>query len=226
LEKLNSYGDELIETTGFHGADIASQRMDDLDESALLHAIKVRSQAGVALDIGSGSGIQGLRFASLGIKSVLVDIIPAEQTVLKIRGLSELLPLAYLQKDANLIVHEDLPKEILFVYSQRFIHYLRYDRAVELFLAVRSRMKVGAKLFLSASGINTELADEYSALNQPISLRYGKLSEAMCKKHGIFEPVCLYSSQDIKQLSSEISMSCQIVYESKFGNIKAILVAT
>jgi len=125
-QPLNIYGDDLINTSGRHGADISSQRIDELDVAALLYAIRERHRPGVAIDLGCGIGIPGLRFAVLGFTTILLDRIPIEQTVLRVSGLDQLLPLSYLMKDAITLDEADLPNELVLCYSQRFIHYGSY----------------------------------------------------------------------------------------------------
>ena len=129
-QPLNIYGDDLIHTSGRHGADISSQRIDDLDVAALLYAIRERHRPGVAIDLGCGIGIPGLRFAVLGFTTILLDRIPIEQTVLRVSGLDQLLPLSYLMKDAITLDEADLPNELVLCYSQRFIHYGSYTTMI------------------------------------------------------------------------------------------------
>jgi hypothetical protein len=222
---INLYGDKLIATTGEHGADISSQRMDDLDVETLIYALQNREKGGAFLDIGCGIGIQGFRLAALGFETVLIDWVPVETTVLRIAGLSELLPLSYVMKDVRSLESTDLPERILVCYSQRFIHYLRFHEAVTLLQLVRSRMLSGAKLFLSASGLLSELGDNYEGKAQELSRRFNLLAEPMADKHNIHEPVCLYTPDDLVALCQTASFACDRVFSSPFGNVKGIFTA-
>lgn len=87
IGKLNIYGDELIGTTGVHGADIALQRMDDLDRQCLEFILLNGDKRLIAYDIGCGAGIQGMRFAALGCISRLYDIMDITSRVEKFREL-------------------------------------------------------------------------------------------------------------------------------------------
>ncbi len=80
-EPLNLYGDKVVATTGTHGADIASQRMDDLDKKCIEYALQLHDRDVYALDIGCGLGIQGVRLAVLGVKTLLIDILDISETV-------------------------------------------------------------------------------------------------------------------------------------------------
>jgi acetyl-CoA acetyltransferase len=74
IATLNACGDVLIRTTGRHGGDISSQRMDDLDIAALAYALQLKGTApGAAIDLGCGQGMQGLRLAALGLDTLLID---------------------------------------------------------------------------------------------------------------------------------------------------------
>src|SRR6185437_3503288 len=50
-EPVNLYGDRLIRTTGSHGADIASQRLDELDREALHHNLALPDPGVTCLDL-------------------------------------------------------------------------------------------------------------------------------------------------------------------------------
>jgi SAM-dependent methyltransferase len=219
---LNLYGDSIVMTTGKHGADISSQRMDDLDVETILHALQLKERTGACLDLGCGIGIQGLRLASLGFKTMLIDWIPISTTVLRVAGLDELLPLSYLMKDARALESANLPTKIAVCYSQRFIHYLRFDEALVLLKLVRQQMLPGAKLFLSASGLLSELGDNYPGKAHELSSRFAPLSQPMAEKHNIHESVCLYTPDDLVTLCQSASFSCDRVYSSAFGNVKGV----
>jgi hypothetical protein len=221
-DPLNIYGDGLVTTTGKHGADISSQRMDDLDVEAILYALKVKGTKGAALDLGCGIGFQGLRFASLGLQAVLVDRMPVEMTVLSASGLEDLLCISYLSKDARELTRAELPAEVSICYSQRFIHYLRFDEAVLLLRLVRGLMLPDAKMFLSASGLLSELGDGYPGKSQRLSERFCPLAAPMAEKHNIHEPVCLYTPDDLVALCLSASFSCDRIYSSAFGNVKGV----
>lgn len=225
VSSLNLYGDSLVMTTGKHGANISSQRMDDLDVETMLFALQLKERKGASLDLGCGIGIQGLRLASLGFKTVLIDWVPVNTTVLRAIGLDELLPLSYLMKDVRELESADLPTEIAICYSQRFIHYLTFDEAVALLRLVRGQMQSGAKLFLSASGLLSELGDNYLGKSQELSTRFARLSEYMAKKHNIHEPVCLYTTDDLVRLCLKASFRCDRVFSSAFGNVKGVFSA-
>ena len=96
MTNINLYGDKLLGTSGRHGADISSQRMDELDRTTIVFAAQMEDRECTAVDLGCGSGAHGLRLAALGLKSILIDQLPIEQTVLGMDGLVKLLPLSYL----------------------------------------------------------------------------------------------------------------------------------
>ncbi len=219
---LNSYGDKSGNLAGTHGVDISSQRMDDLDRKCLQFALEKNSDELAAVDLGCGLGIQGVRIALSGIKTLLIDFLDIESRIGQCSGLLNLQNIQFLQKDARLLVPQDLPEKIQILYSQRFIHYLKFAEAEALIAMVAGRMETGGRVFLSASGIDTELADGYADRGKAVHDRYAPLSEAMALKHQIHEPVCLYSEMELKQLLKPYGFKEVLVWSSDFGNIKAI----
>src|SRR5690606_14416167 len=170
---LNDHGDRMRPTTGEHGADIAHQRMDELDVAAVEFALSVRNSGGWAVDLGCGVGLQGLRFAALLIPTLLIDQLPPERTVVGNPAatpcLTSLLPWRYLQKDVRTLRATDLPNDVVLAYSQRFIHYLPLHEALHILRMLHGRMTSGGRLFLSASGLNSELGTHYPHASKPIA---------------------------------------------------------
>jgi hypothetical protein len=219
---FNPYGDKMVSTTGFHGVDIASQRVDDLDKKALEFAATDCQVNGYAVDLGCGGGAQGLRFARLGIPTLCIDILPIDSTKIKEDGIDRGLPIEYLQKDAKNIFSTDLPENIRLFYSQRFVHYLKFLEAVALLKIFRSRMVDEGKLYLSASGLDSELAIDYLGRSSLIEERFFPLGPAMAEKHQIHEPVCLYTAEELAYLCELASFDVEEVWVSDFGNIKGV----
>jgi hypothetical protein len=181
----NRYGDDLDRAEGGFGADIASQRMDALDRAALHHALSL--DGGHALDLGAGSAIQAVRFATLGLETLAVDALPRARTLVGRLDLERALP-------------------------------IRHGEAVALLRLVAEAMPPGARLFLSASGLASELAEGYPA--GPIEARYATLSPAMQAKHHIEGPVCLYAAEELEALAEAAGFATERVELSPFGNVK------
>jgi len=85
MEKLNNKNDSLIKTTNFTGADISSQRIDILDQKSLKYAVEITTKNNaIAIDLGCGLGSQGIRFANIGINTILIDQLNIKDTITNI----------------------------------------------------------------------------------------------------------------------------------------------
>jgi hypothetical protein len=219
---LNLYGDKRKNPIGTHGVDISSQRMDDLDRKCLQFALEQTSDDLAAVDLGCGLGVQGIRIALTGIETLLIDSLDIENRVTQCSDLLNLQNIQFLKKDVRLLLPQDLPERIQILYSQRFIHYLKFEEAEALIGMMAGRMETGGRVFLSASGIDTELADGYADREKAVHDRYSPLSGTMALKHQIHEPVCLYSEMELKQLFQPHGFKEVLVWSSEFGNIKGI----
>lgn len=225
-QSFNLYGDISSPTSGSHGSNISLQRIDDLDAASFSYALIRRGEEISALDLGCGAGIQGLRFASLGVATLLVDQIPVESTLSGCAGIDKFLPLTYLRTDARLLKFADLPSNLAICHSQRFIQYLRFDEATRLLRTIREACIPDAKLFLSAGGLRSELRHGYESFANPVNERYGTLSPEMATKHSIFAPMCLYYPEELVELCAAAQFQCERVFESPFGNIKGIFICS
>lgn len=212
-DALNIYGDGKVLTKGGRGVDVASQRVDDLDRAAL-DFIRARTAPSV-LEIGCGFGGQSLRMAENGAVVTALDMhdysgsIPAHDRISFVQGdLSSFDPSPAVRYDA--------------IFSQRTIHYLPFDQAADaLKRLVEKHLAPGGAVFLSASGLGSELGGLYPHADHPVGERFAKLSPQMAEKHAIHAPVCLYTCDDLAILL----LMCELhpkVWISPFGNIKAI----
>jgi hypothetical protein len=224
ISSLNKYGDILLKTTGAHGADIASQRIDELDVEALRFAMSKDLPAPIALDLGCGLGMHGMRLAMLAVDAHLYDLLDISD---RIRAFKVLFPSAELhfhKLDLRENMQHRLPAKVGLSYSQRFIHYLRYEEACCFLGSVFHSMMNGGRLFLSASGLNSELRYEYAAGDQPFERRFGPLEPRLAEKHQIHEDICLYTEGDLRQLAAACGFDWIDVWSSSFGNVKGIFV--
>ena len=219
---LNLYGDELVATTGRHGSDIASQRIDALDRKCIEYALLLNGDANYALDIGCGLGIQGIRLALLGIETLLIDRLDINKTLDSLSRSLGITNIQLLLKDVRTLTTDDIPKQPNIVLSQRFIHYLDYQEAQAFLSTITKVMPARSRLFLSASGLYSELGEGYKDREKNVDERFCLLEPTVAKKHHIKEPVCLYSEADMKTLVEPFGMASVEIWSSSFGNIKAI----
>jgi SAM-dependent methyltransferase len=221
---LNEYGDTLLETTGVHGADIASQRLDDLDLRALRFAIDEELPAPLALDVGCGFGVQGMRFAMLGLETYLYDLFDISERVIAYKDLFPFTKIHFHAEDLRKQMPQRFPAHVGLVYSQRFIHYLRYGEASSLLKLLFDAMVYRGRLFLSASGLNSELGNGYVARDRPLERRFARLEAGMGEKHQIHDDICLYTEADLRQLTAVCGFEEIDIWSSTFGNVKGVFV--
>lgn len=229
MSALNVYGDQCKVLSADKGADIATQRADDLDLSSVRYALARPGLA--ALDVGCGAGGQAARLAGVG----------AVVTGLDMPGLADVFAGHVQASEAasagswgaadffgcNMLdIPEDWVAEHAEVFSQitcqRAIHYVRREQAVGILAKLRRTLADDGKLFISCSGLESELGDGYAAKAVAPQERFGVLAEGMQDKHQIKQPVCLYTQDEFAQMLGEAGWRIDTIYASAFGNIKAI----
>jgi SAM-dependent methyltransferase len=227
---INVYGDKLIKAGAGHGADIASQRQDELDRLSIervgeliLQGYPVRT-----LDLGCGRGAQSKRLLEAGADlSVAVDkanfkpefLSSAKQYAEK----ASFYELDLNCKDFNqkLVKCSENDKFDIIIF-QRTLHYLTYAHATVLMKQIQGLLTKNGRLYISASGLFSELGNDYAGKTLPIAERFSPLSETMAVKHGIQPSVCLYRTEELANLCQESGLSILMAQESEFGNIKII----
>lgn len=221
MANLNLYGDNYVATSGSHGADISSQRCDELDEMALDFVSGIKHAQ--VLDVGCGFAAQSLRFAHKGANVVAVDIMDISQklnTQMQLEGLP-LNRITFHNADIQSFLTNNVH---IFdsIYSQRFIHYLEPSVALEVVRQFYNILSETGRIFISASGINSELSTDYTGKKVDIMQRFDYLNDQMKIKHGIKEKVCLYSPEELEWLFTQAGFKALKIWESNFGNVKAI----
>lgn len=215
---INLYGDKDINKMASYGHDISSQRLDDLDRFALICILENNKKK--FLDIGCGEAKVGLTASLIADCAVLVDTIDISKKVNAFRSTMN-ANIEFLNIDARTITSEHV-KNIDIAYSQRFIHYLRYEEARNLLALIFDCSEKGSHLFISASGIRSELGTNYEGICVSIEDRYFHLDEKLSKKHNILGNVCLYDEDDLYRLAASVGYKKERVYSSAFGNVKGI----
>ncbi len=224
LERIPLADQRRCVVPGF-GIDVASQRADALDEKALafLASLREKSDAASALDLACGLGGQARRMAALGVSVAAVD--QQDQPTLSPDALTHRgapTTLWFVQADMR-----HLPLDLPFapydaICCQRALHYLPYAEAHAVLLSLKALMKKRARLFVSVSGLPSELRHGYVHAALPVTERFAPLGAEMALRHGIESPVCLYEAQDLVDLLHEAGYGVQDIGVSPFGNIKAV----
>lgn len=228
MKKLNLYGDSPEFLAGGHGADIASQRADDLDQMAVQRVVAcARTQTTTsALDIACGAGGQAIRMAQSGAQVLALDIMDMESIVTAtarryLDAIGVTGEVKFMQFDMRRLDLLQLDKLADVIICQRAIHYFAYPEAIRVVAQMRRLLAADGRIYLSASGLYSELGQGYSGYVL-LENRYSALSPEMRVKHNILGPVCLYSEDDLKQLLTRAGLHPESVFSSKFGNIKAV----
>ena len=220
--EINAYGDHRIATRTGHGIDVATQRADDLDRMAIAHikALVAQQQRVYALDAGCGHGGQAARMAQAGAYVQALDCEDYSTQVAQsmfAKGIQN----GYVFQRASVETHPWIgPSDVIL--CQRMIHYLKRDNARDVLFWFRCIAKANARLFLSASGMDSELGEGYGGKTQPVHERFAPLSPVMAEKHAIYPPVCLYRVDELSELAREAGWIVENAFLSEFGNVKLV----
>ncbi|MHB1512373.1 MAG: class I SAM-dependent methyltransferase [Acidiferrobacter sp.] len=209
------------------GIDVASQRADDLDERCLafLDARFARNPAvrPSALDLACGQGGQALRMAAGGAQVTAIDRLDQGTTLQRAASDRALWqPPVFVQADFRALPNALPGAPYDAIICQRAIHYVSYDEALTALQSWLRHLKPGGRIFLSASGLASELGRGYPHWGRPVAERWARLAPAMADRHDIRQPVCLYEAMDLINLLHAAGFGIAEVFRSPFGNVKAV----
>jgi hypothetical protein len=83
-------------------------------------------------------------------------------------------------------------------------------------------MQPDSMFYISASGLESELGENYKGLHTDIRSRFSPLDDLMQSKHDIREPVCLYTQDELTELMTSSGFAKQTTWKSEFGNVKGV----
>lgn len=221
-DALNLYGDTRQATSSGHGVDIASQRADDLDLKAIAYLQRLASSGSIprALDLGCGFGGQAIRMAKAGANVVAMDVenysaVVAESAVKEGVGIRVEFVQAAVEASPTLTRFDA-------IVCQRMIHYLPYQKAIAALEWMYAMSRYSGQLFISASGLESELGQGYRAAQLPVRRRFEHLAPEMASKHAIQPPVCLYKMEELTDIVKSVGWRVSEAFLSPFGNVKVI----
>lgn len=194
------------------GVDVAIRRADDLDKKCLAE-ISTQNNPTV-LDLGCGAGGQSFRMAKAGAKVLAVDIGDYSKFFDKKDSVD------FVQSDITEIISVLQNKEFDFCMMQRVIHYFPYDVALKLLTELRSHVKDG--LFISVTGIDSDIGDQYLSKDVALEARFSQLTEEGQETFSITEPVCLYTPVEFVELLTKAGFEVEECWTSAFQNSKAV----
>ena len=171
----------------------------------------------VAYDIGCGHGAMAMKFAAEGCVVVACDIEPMPALQEFARNTGKMRPEHIVTADARLVDWWAFPQPDV-VYSQRFLHYLPFNAAVQLVQSATGRGD--CSVYLSMSGLRSELGTNYP--DAPLAFRFAHLSDKIARRHGIRQKVCLYGLDDARELAQRCGLKIIRLWLSDFGNIKMV----
>ena len=222
-DRLNLYGDRRRPAAKGRGMDIASQRVDELDRSALefTQSLLERHQSVSILDAGCGQGAMAVRFAKLGATVLAVDLSDQFKSMVELAFRSGLKKSPGFEQD-DLRSWDPIGRRFHIILCQRTLHYLSFQDAETVVRKFLGCLEAGGRMFLSVSGMESELAEGYPGISQPVMKRYVPLSPGMAGKHGIKGPVCLYRTEEFGALVKRAGGRVIDIFCSPFGNAKLV----
>lgn len=202
------------------GVDVAIRRADDLDK-LMLDWVR-ENEVPKVLDLGSGAGGQSLRLVQAGADVTAIDITDysVEFTKIRTKNLLTEESLKFFTGDIKTLDFILKNREFDIACLQRVIHYLPYQEAFNLLVYLRK--KVCKKLYLSVTGLDSDIGQGYFDKNKPIESRFCRLEIKMAEKFYINEPICLYSKSEFQDLLIKAGWRIEKCWVSAFGNIKAV----
>lgn len=225
MSKFNEYGDRQIKTGLGYGTDVATQRQDFLDGSAIRRIKTLLSQREGAvvraLDAACAAGGQVRRMARAGALVTAVDLLDYGPDILNAAASEGLNGIEFVQADLRDVDLYGKLGRFDVIVAQRFIHYLPFSEAVNVVKLFKTALAGEGKLYISASGLRSELGQNYYNAST-LADRFAPLWRPMADKHGIHGNVCLYEEADMMALLEAGGMEVEKAYTSPFGNIKAI----
>lgn len=223
-DSMNLYGDRLVPTTGFHGSNVSSQRIDELDTACLDFIRQRMEERGrlAAIDIGGGNGAQARRMAELGATVTFVDLTDQRQAIDAFNHALGRRAIDFHQVDIRSLDLAALAPPFDVIYSQRMMGCIRHADLRRLLKSLFEHATAGARCFVSASGLDTEYGATYPHRDLPVEERFAPIAQELAAKHQMYAPECLYREHELVELVAACGFTLITSWRSPFGTPKVI----
>jgi|SRR5579872_3155056 len=223
-QSINLYGDRLVPTTGRHGINVSSQRIDELDTACLdfVRECVEQGRAPNVIDIGGGNGAHARRMAELGANITLVDLSDQGQAIEAFNTALGRMAIRFRQADVRSVDLATLSPPVDLIYSQRMMGCIRYGELRRLLRSLSGHSHLGARCFISASGLDTEYGATYPHRDRPVSRRFAPIAPDLALKHQMYAPECLYREHELAELVAGAGFTVLKSWRSLFGTPKII----
>jgi hypothetical protein len=222
-QERNPYGDVLQASREGFGSDVSSQRIEPFEEEMLQYASQVKQSATEtpwALDLFSGyCAANARRLAEMGFTAFAVDFSPADESLASVVGrpLVGGGMLRYVQEDVSKIDLSFLSCKLDLVTAMRSLHFLRYNDARTLVVALASRLKPGAEMFFTIGAVDCKVGGGYKHAHLPVEERWHPLEPELGGPIHVTEPLCLYKKEDIESLFANLGGRLISLGQDEFG---------
>jgi|AntRauTorckE6833_2_1112554.scaffolds.fasta_scaffold00911_9 ubiquinone/menaquinone biosynthesis C-methylase UbiE len=195
------------------GVDVAEQRTDDLDKKALLH-LEGKTSAKL-LDLGCGALGFSKRAASADVSVLAID----RENFLSSMPPQD-LPIEFRQGDVRNLADILSGDTVTDALMQRCFHYLEFEEGKKLLGYLRR--VVSDKLFISVTGIDSNIGEVYFGKGKSLENRFDFLDSTGKSTFEINSQICLYTEAEFKELLTETGWQIDEFWVSAFKNIKAV----
>lgn len=208
-----------------YGIDVAVRRADDIDKKMVAFVQEsAKNPCITVLDLGCGAGGQSVRMANTGACVTGIDVggyTEAFKVLRESNGLTQ-QQLNFIQGDVEDLDTVLSGREFHMCCFQRTLHYLPYAQALEVLVWLRGH--VSKKLFISVTGVESDIGRNYADKNKPVGERYCSLHKEDSEAFSLDEPVCLYTPEEFIVLLQDSGWKVDECWVSAFGNIKAVCI--
>ncbi|MDR0529722.1 MAG: class I SAM-dependent methyltransferase [Zoogloeaceae bacterium] len=205
--------------------------VDDELEQLILREIALRKRHGDTprvLDLHCEEGRRASAMAVLGAQVLAVDTADRQASVLeraKKENVSDAVEFRALNEDKKETRLGCLKNELFeFVFCHHGIHRLPYAEAKETLRQILKTLHIGGKLYISAYGLHSALAEGYADTDKRVEERFSPLTTALAKNYGLRGSVCLYTERNLVNLLFEAGSSVLRSFTTTHGTVKAVAV--
>jgi 2-polyprenyl-3-methyl-5-hydroxy-6-metoxy-1,4-benzoquinol methylase len=202
-----------------YGTDVSKYGFDYLDRKSFEFLDDNCESSVNCMDIGCGLAYVSLVYSLMGHKPHMIDL--REPPSIPVLKQYNLLKNYHSGNAVDIISSDFLHKDFKLIYSQKFIHFLKYVEAKKIINYLYSILENDGRLFISSSSLHSELSNGYNK-NPDLEKRYSKISKENQEKHNIKARVCLYQIDEFRELLESEGFKVREIYLSDFGTIKSI----